>query len=108
MKALMNPQTSQKWERALLRTALMAGLALLAAQAWARVFLFGYVRQSVEERLGLVAILACAGLICCSLAAWVRPPWPGKRVLCIALALVAALSAFAALLPEILNEAIRN
>ena len=104
----MNPwvrsDTMAKWEMALIRTALAVGIVLLAAQAWARVFLQGLIRQSVEEILAPVALLAGAYLLCCAVAAWVR----GKRLLCLALALVGAASAVVALLPAILGEAVRN
>jgi len=105
MRARLRPDTIEQWELALLRTTLAGGLVLLAAQVATRVLLHDdVVRQSVEECLRGLALPACVYLLGCSVVAWVR----GSRALCVALALVGALSTFFALLHDLFGQAIRN
>jgi uncharacterized membrane protein YwaF len=87
-----------------MRSCIFAGSVLLVVQIWARAFLVGLKRQSIEELLWPFAVFLCILLLYCSVGAFLRR----QRRLGTAAAFLGIVSALIALLPVLLREGVRD
>jgi hypothetical protein len=96
------PTTGKQWELTFVRSCISAGLVVLLAQVFVRVFLAGLRRQDIEEILGPYLFVIWLLLLLCSVRAFRhRERLPGMMA-----GIIGILSGLITLLPVLLNEGV--